>query len=58
MHTEFLEGCSVFKHCPMGLVCPCRELAEMDAEDERALAEMEELKKTERTCLEILKKYE
>ncbi|NXE01393.1 KNL1 protein, partial [Chaetorhynchus papuensis] len=35
-----------------------RELSEMDAEDERDLAEMEELKKTERSCLEILKKYD
>ncbi|NXC51750.1 KNL1 protein, partial [Aleadryas rufinucha] len=36
----------------------CLELSEMDAEDERDLAEMEELKKTERECLEILKKYD
>ncbi|NWI44060.1 KNL1 protein, partial [Picathartes gymnocephalus] len=35
-----------------------RELSEMDAEDEHDLAEMEELKKTERACLEILKKYD
>ncbi|NXD26934.1 KNL1 protein, partial [Spelaeornis formosus] len=35
-----------------------RELSEMDAEDELDLAEMEKLKETERTCLEILKKYE
>ncbi|NXO70967.1 KNL1 protein, partial [Phainopepla nitens] len=35
-----------------------RELSEMDAEDELDLAEMEKLKKTERTCLEILKKYD
>ncbi|XP_026653676.1 outer kinetochore KNL1 complex subunit KNL1 [Zonotrichia albicollis] len=35
-----------------------RELAQMDAEDELGLAEMEKLKNTERTCLEILEKYD
>ncbi|OWK57551.1 Protein CASC5 [Lonchura striata] len=35
-----------------------RELSEMDAEDELNLAEMEKLKNTERSCLEILKKYD
>ncbi|NWZ40834.1 KNL1 protein, partial [Brachypodius atriceps] len=35
-----------------------RELSEMDAEDELDLAEMEKLKKTEKACLEILKKYD
>ncbi|NXD45108.1 KNL1 protein, partial [Copsychus sechellarum] len=35
-----------------------RELSEMDAEDELDLAEMERLKKNERACLEILKKYD
>ncbi|NXQ24062.1 KNL1 protein, partial [Alaudala cheleensis] len=35
-----------------------RELSEMDAEDELDLAEMEKLKETERSCLEILKKYD
>uniref|UniRef100_A0A803W9R9 Kinetochore scaffold 1 n=2 Tax=Ficedula albicollis TaxID=59894 RepID=A0A803W9R9_FICAL len=35
-----------------------RELSEMDAEDELDLAEMEKLKKNERACLEILKKYD
>ncbi|NWR24841.1 KNL1 protein, partial [Emberiza fucata] len=36
----------------------CRELSQMDAEDELGLAEMEKLKNTERACLEILKKYD
>ncbi|KAM3670347.1 outer kinetochore KNL1 complex subunit KNL1 [Ammospiza maritima maritima] len=35
-----------------------RELSQMDAEDELGLAEMEKLKNTERTCLEILEKYD
>uniref|UniRef100_A0A8C3R8H9 Knl1 C-terminal RWD domain-containing protein n=1 Tax=Cyanoderma ruficeps TaxID=181631 RepID=A0A8C3R8H9_9PASS len=42
----------------MSLVHPCRELSEMDAEDELHLVEMEKLKQTERACLEILKKYD
>ncbi|NXE98763.1 KNL1 protein, partial [Menura novaehollandiae] len=35
-----------------------RELSEMDAEDEQTQAEMEELKETEKRCLELLEKYD
>ncbi|NWR51986.1 KNL1 protein, partial [Regulus satrapa] len=35
-----------------------RELSELDAEEERDLAEMEKLKETERASLEILQKYD
>ncbi|NXU89538.1 KNL1 protein, partial [Xiphorhynchus elegans] len=43
---------------PTGLVYPCRELSEMETEDEQMLVQMGELKKTEESCQVILEKYD
>ncbi|NWS12473.1 KNL1 protein, partial [Pachyramphus minor] len=42
---------------PMGLVYLCRELSEMETEDEQMLVQMDEFKKAEKSCREILEKY-
>ncbi|NXM02156.1 KNL1 protein, partial [Tyrannus savana] len=56
-HARVGEFLTTVPH-PTGLVYPCRELSEMETEDEQMLVQMDELKKAEKSCREILEKYD
>lgn len=41
----------------MWLVCLCRELSDLETQNEQMLAQMNQLKEKEKSCQELLERY-